>query len=138
MSFEEPKARVPGSQPVALEGAIDGAGSDLDAAQSKLVGDPLRPPGRLGEGLRQDAPLDLGVERGWPSRPPAAALGVEPIGAVLQIPTSELVEERAANACLSAGGTDVVEFFGPAEQSKSKGVYLVFEGHCGPSQVDAW
>ena len=39
---------------------------------------------------------------------------------------------------LLASGADVAQFLGPAEEIKPKGVYLVFEGHCGISQVLVW
>jgi hypothetical protein len=51
----------------------------MDPAHGQLVGDALRTPSRLSEGLREDPPFDLRVQQGRPSRPPLAALGVQPI-----------------------------------------------------------
>jgi hypothetical protein len=48
----------------------------MDPAHGQLVGDALRTPSRLSEGLREDPPFDLRVQLG---RPPLAALGVQPI-----------------------------------------------------------
>jgi len=110
----------------------------VDPAQGQLIGDPLRAPSGLSQRLGDDPALDLGVERGRPTRPPATMLGVKPVSAVLPVSIPKLVVKRAGDACLSAGFTDVAELFRSAEEPKALKVYLLFEGHCAPSLVAVW
>jgi hypothetical protein len=138
VSLEESEALVAGAQSMALEGAVDGAGSHVDPAQGELIRDPLGSPGGLRHSLGEDATLDLGVEGRRPPRPPAAVLGVERIGTVLAISLAKLVEEGPRDTGLPAGLADVAEFHGPSEQTEALKVYLLFEGHQSPSRVRVW
>jgi hypothetical protein len=92
----------------------------------------------LSQGFRKNATPDLGIQCGRSSRSSAAVLGVKAIGAVAPISIPKLVVERASNACLSAGGTEVAEFFRSTEEWKALKVYLLFEGHRDPSLVAVW
>jgi hypothetical protein len=63
---------------------------------------------------------------------------VQAVRAVAQEALAQLVVERAGDAELLAGGTHVAELLGTAEEMKTKGVYLVLEGHRDFPSVSVW